>query len=142
MYFLTDQHLDCQAGYGLIQMGRAQLKADGGTRGRHFLAQGAEMLRSGAYDVPRGDPSQRRAMFEGVRLALGHSADGDLEAACEVGQIVTARLDAVRSPRSEALLHQLAADLRRRQHNAHVRSFLPALEHALAEHAPSMQPGR
>ncbi|MDX3855405.1 carph-isopro domain-containing protein [Streptomyces sp. AK02-01A] len=142
MYFLTDNHLDCQAGYGLIQMGRAQLKADGGTRGRRFLAQGAEMLRSGAYDVPRGDPSQRRAMFEGAWLALGHIAHGDLEAACEVGHIVADRLDVVRSPRSAALLHQLAADLRRRQRNAHVRSFLPTLEQALAQHAPSTSPGR
>ncbi|GHB26554.1 hypothetical protein GCM10010346_57670 [Streptomyces chryseus] len=114
MYFLTGNHLDCQAGYGLIQKGRAQLKADGGTRGRRFLAQGAELLRSGAYDVPRGDPSQRRAMFEGAWLALGHSAHGDLEAACEVGRIVADRLDLVCSPRSAALLHQLAADLRRR----------------------------
>nr|WP_237518691.1 hypothetical protein [Streptomyces sp. SID5910] len=81
-------------------------------------------------------------MFEGAWLALGHSAHGDLEAACEVGQIVTDRLDLVRSPRSAALLHQLAADLRRRQRNAHVRSFLPTLEHALAEHAPSTSPGR
>ncbi|WP_406080522.1 transcriptional regulator [Streptomyces zaomyceticus] len=142
MYFLTDNHLDCQAGYGLVKMGRAQLKADGGTRGRRFLAQGSEMLRSGAYGVPRGDPSQRRALFEGAWLALGHSAHGDLEAACEIGQIAADRLDVVRSPRSAALLHQLAADLRRRQRNSHVRSFLPALEHALAEHAPSTPSGR
>ncbi|MEU5657960.1 carph-isopro domain-containing protein [Streptomyces sp. NPDC047737] len=142
MYFLTDNHLDCQAGYGFVQMGRARQKEDGGTKGRRFLAQGTEMLRSGAYDVPRGDPSQRRAMFEGAWLALGHSAYGDLEAACEIGQIAADRLDVVRSPRSAALLHQLAADLRRRQRNPHVRSFLPVLEDALARHAPSTPPGR
>nr|WP_239073915.1 transcriptional regulator [Streptomyces sp. SID10853] len=142
MYFLTDNHLDCQAGYGFIQMGRARQKADGGTKARRFIAQGTEMLRSGAYDVSRGDPSQRRAMFEGAWLALGHSAHGDLEAACEIGQIAADRLDVVRSPRSAALLHQLAADLRRRQRNPHVRSFLPVLEDALARHAPSPPPGR
>ncbi|MFF2849684.1 carph-isopro domain-containing protein [Streptomyces sp. NPDC058001] len=142
MYFLTDNHLDCQAGYGLVQMGRAQQKADAGAKGRRFLAQGIEMLRSGAYDVPRGDPSQRRAMFEGAWLALGHSAHGDLETACEIGQIVADRLDIVRSPRSAALLHQLATDLRRRQRNPHVRSFLPVLEGALARHAPLTRPGR
>ncbi|MFJ2870173.1 carph-isopro domain-containing protein [Streptomyces sp. NPDC087298] len=142
MYFLTDNHLDCQAGYGFIQMGRARQKEGGGAKGRRFLAQGTEMLRAGAYDVPRGDPSQRRAMFEGAWLALGHSAHGDLEAACEIGQIAADRLDAVRSPRSAALLHQLAADLRRRQRNPHVRSFLPALEDALARHALSTPPGR
>lgn len=142
MYFLTGNHLDCQAGYGFIHMGRARQKADGGTMARRFLAQGTEMLLSGAYDVPRGDPSQRRAMFEGAWLALGHSAHGDLEAACEIGQIAADRLDVVRSPRSAALLHQLAADLRRRQRNPHVRSFLPVLEDALARHAPSTPPGR
>ncbi|MGW1881508.1 hypothetical protein [Streptomyces sp. NPDC001970] len=48
----------------------------------------------------------------------------------------------MRSPRSAALLHQLAADLRRRQRNPHVRSFLPVLEDALARYAPSTLPGR
>ncbi|GHJ40478.1 carph-isopro domain-containing protein [Streptomyces sp. TS71-3] len=142
MYFLTDNHLDCQAGYGLVQMGRAQQRAGSNTKGRRLLAQGTEALRSGAYDVPRGDPSQRRAMFEGAWLALGHSAHGDLEAACEVGKIAADRLDVVRSPRSAALLHQLAADLRRRQRNPHVRTFLPTLEDALARYAPSAPPGR
>ncbi|MFI2350995.1 carph-isopro domain-containing protein [Streptomyces sp. NPDC019443] len=142
MYFLTDNHLDCQAGYGLVQMGRAQQKNGNSAKGRRLLAQGTEMLRSGAYDVPRGDPSQRRAMFEGAWLALGHNAHGELEAACETAQIAADRLDVVRSPRSAALLHQLAVDLRRRQRNAHVRSFLPALENALAQHAPLAPPGR
>lgn len=142
MYFLTDNHLDCQAAYGLIQMGRARQRTDSDTKSRRFLAQGNEMLRSGAYDVPRGDPSQRRALFEGAWLALGHSAHGDVEAACGIGRIAADRLGAVRSPRSAALLHQLAADLRRRQRNPHVRSFLPALEDALAQHAPAASSGR
>ncbi|UED83186.1 carph-isopro domain-containing protein [Streptomyces profundus] len=142
MYFLTDNHLDCQAGYGLIQMGTAQRAAGQSKKSRRFLAQGTELLRSGAYGTPRGDPSQRRAMFEGAWLALGHSAHGDLEAACDVGRIAANRLDVVRSPRSAALLHQLAGDLRRRQRNPHVRSFLPTLENALAQHAPSTSPGR
>ncbi|WP_328465840.1 hypothetical protein [Streptomyces sp. NBC_00448] len=47
----------------------------------------------------------------------------------------------MRSPRSEALLHRLAADLPRRQRNPHVRSFLPVLEDALAHYAPSAPPG-
>ncbi|WP_254396201.1 hypothetical protein [Streptomyces sp. AC512_CC834] len=81
-------------------------------------------------------------MFEGAWLALGRSARGDLEAACALGQVVTDRLDVVGSPRSAALLHQLAADLRRRQRNTHVRSFLPTLENALTQHAPSAPPGR
>jgi hypothetical protein len=142
MYFLTDNHLDCQAGYSLIQMGRKRHKEGNIVQGRRFLAQGTEMLRTGAYEVPRGDPSQRRAMFEGAWLALGHSAYGNLETACAIGQIATDRLDAVRSPRSAALLHQLAEDLRRRQRNPFVRGFLPVLENSLAHDSPTAPSGR
>ncbi|MFE2426969.1 carph-isopro domain-containing protein [Streptomyces sp. NPDC059373] len=142
MYFLTDNHLDCQAGYALIQLGRAQQRDGNTTATQGFLSQGSALLTTGAYTVPRGDPSQRRALFEGAWLALGHSARGELELACEVGQIAANRLDAVRSPRSTALLQQLAVDLRRRQRNAHVSSFLPALEHALAQHSSRPQPPR
>jgi hypothetical protein len=141
MYFLTANHLDCQAGYGLVQLGRARQKTGDGRVTRRLLTQGTELLRSGAYEVPCGDPSQRRAMFEGAWLALGHSAHGDLEQACAVGHIAAARLDAVRSPRSAALLHQLASDLRRRQRNPFVRDFLPTLENALAQHAPLASTG-
>ncbi|MFH8472500.1 carph-isopro domain-containing protein [Streptomyces sp. NPDC018000] len=142
MYFLTDNHLDCQAGYSLVKMGRVQQKAGNTAKGRRFLDEGTQLLRSGAYEVPRGDPSQRRAMFEGAWLALGHSAHGELETACEVGQIAADRLDAVRSPRSAGLLRQLVEDLRRRQRNPYVRSFLPSLESALDRHAPSASHGR
>ncbi|MCT2589838.1 transcriptional regulator [Streptomyces sp. N2-109] len=137
MYFLTDNHLNCQAGYSLVRMGRAQQREGNTVKGRRSLAQGTAMLRTGAYEVPCGDPSQRRAMFEGAWLALGHSARGELETACEIGQIATDRLGVVRSPRSAALLRQLAGDLRRRQRNPFVRSFLPSLEDALALHSPT-----
>jgi hypothetical protein len=142
MYFLTDNHLDCQAGYALIQLGRAQQRDGTTTATNSFLSQGSALLATGAYTVPRGDPSQRRALFEGAWLALGHSARGELELACQVGQIAANRLDAVRSPRSMALLQRLAADLRRRQRNPHVSSFLPGLEQALSQHASLSAPPR
>lgn len=67
-----------------------------------------------------------------LALALGYSATGDLERSCEVGQTATARLEAVRSPRSTALLRQLASDMRRKQRNPYVRDFLPELEERIA----------
>ncbi|NDL61114.1 carph-isopro domain-containing protein [Phytoactinopolyspora mesophila] len=139
MYFLTDNHLDCQAGYAMIQLGRAQ-RRDGITASPKLIGQGTALLETGAYTVPRGDPSQRRALFEGAWLALGHGARGELELACTVGQQAADRLSAVRSPRSTALLQQLAKDLRRRQRNPHVVSFLPSLEQALSQHG-SVAPG-
>jgi hypothetical protein len=133
MYYLTDNHLDCQAGYALIQLGRAQQRNGNTSPAKGFLNQGATLLETGAHTVPRGDPSQRRALFEGAWLALGYAARGELELACHAGRRAAQRLDTVRSPRSTALLQQLAADLRRRQRNAHVSSFLPALQQALGK---------
>ncbi|MBC9717817.1 transcriptional regulator [Streptomyces sp. TRM66268-LWL] len=131
MYFLTPNHLECQAGYALISLGRRELRADNRATGRHYLRQGRALLETGAYGVEKGDPSQRRALFEGAWLSLGHSASGELEHACEVGETAAARLETVRSPRSTALLSQLATDLRRRQRNPYVRDFLPELEQRL-----------
>lgn len=140
MYFLTNNHLDCQAGYALIQLGRAEQRNGSNASAKGFLNRGADLLSTGAYSVPSGDPSQRRALFEGAWLALGHSARGELELACRIGQIATDRLGAVRSPRSAAVLQQLAADLRRRQRNPYVNSFLPVLEQTLAQHVTGCQP--
>ncbi|GAB2917191.1 carph-isopro domain-containing protein [Streptomyces mayteni] len=142
MYYLTDNHLDCQAGYALIRLGRAQQRNGGSATAKSLLNEGSTLLSAGAHAVPRGDPSQRRALFEGAWLALGHSARGELELACEIGQIAAGRLESVRSPRSDALLRQLAADLRRRRRNPYVDDFLPALERALAQHTTrSHSPG-
>ncbi|MDT3395794.1 transcriptional regulator [Streptomyces sp. B1866] len=141
MYFLTDNHLDCQAGYALIHLGRAQQRSGATSSARSWLAEGSTLLDTGAHTVDRGDPSQRRALFEGAWLALGHSARGELELACQVGQTAAARLETVRSPRSAALLHQLATDLRRRQRNPYVRGFLPQLEEALSRHPAGVAHG-
>ncbi|GAA3359540.1 hypothetical protein GCM10017744_038580 [Streptomyces antimycoticus] len=81
-------------------------------------------------------------MFEGAWLALGHTARGELELACEVGQIAARRLETVHSPRSTALLRQLAVALRRRQRNSYVSGFLPSLEQALAQHGAAQRPPR
>lgn len=143
MYFLTDNHLDCQAGYALIQLGRGQ-QCDGGTKlARSHIAQGTALLETGAHNASRSDSGyQRRALFEGAWLALGHTARGELELACEVGQTAAGRLETVHSPRSTALLRQLAVALRRRQRNSYVSGFLPSLEQALAQHGAAQRPPR
>lgn len=134
MYYLTGNHLDCQAGYALIQLGRIR-RAEGATaQARRLVTQGTSLLATGAHTVPLADPSQRRALFEGSWLALGYTAIGETELACQIAATGTQRLATVRSPRSTAVLQQLAVDLRRRQRNPHVRSFLPELEYSLAEH--------
>jgi hypothetical protein len=132
MYFLTPNHLDCQAGYSLINLGRSTVRHGTPAAGRALVRQGETLLESGAYAVPKGDSSQRRALFEGAWLALGYSASGELERSCEIGRTAAARLATVQSPRSTALLEQLAVELRRKQKNPHVGSFLPELEEALA----------
>lgn len=85
---------------------------------------------------PRDDASQRRALYEGAWLALGYAAYGDLESACAEARTAIGRLGFVRSPRSNALLRQLAAGFRRRTRNVYVADLLPGLERALVAEAP------
>ena len=111
-------------------------RSEGATaESRRLIAKGTSLLTTGAHDVPLVDPSQRRALFEGSWLALGYTALGETELACRIADTATQRLATVRSPRSTALLQQLAVDLRRRQRNPHVRSFLPELERGLSKHS-------
>ncbi|MFI1890340.1 carph-isopro domain-containing protein [Streptomyces jumonjinensis] len=133
MYFLTPNHLECQAGYALVGLGRSVIENEQRAVGRRFIRTGLDLLETGAHAVEKGDPSQRRALFEGGWLALGYSAAGELERACEIGATAVGRLDTVRSPRSVALLDQLTADLRRRQRNPYVRDFLPGLEETVGK---------
>jgi hypothetical protein len=142
MYYLTGNHLDCQAGYALVQLGRIRRSEGATAEGRRLIAKGTSLLTTGAHDVPLIDPSQRRALFEGSWLALGYTALGETELACQIAGTATQRLATVRSPRSTALLHQLAVDLRRRQRNPHVWSFLPELERGLAKHTAEPVPAR
>ncbi|MFE4018661.1 carph-isopro domain-containing protein [Streptomyces sp. NPDC059101] len=132
MYYLTPNHLDCQAGYSLISLGRSTMRQGNRSTGLQLVRRGDALLATGAHEVERGDPSQRRALFEGAWLALGHSASGDLERSCEIARTAASRLEAVRSPRSSALLQQLAVELRRKQRNPHVNSFLPDLKETLS----------
>ncbi|WP_406303709.1 transcriptional regulator [Streptomyces sp. NBC_00885] len=137
MYFLTPNHLECQAGYSLIGLGRSALYQGGRSVGRSFVRRGEALLETGAHGAERGDPSQRRALFEGAWLALGYSASGELERACDIARTAASRLATVRSPRSAALLRQLAVELRRKQRNPHVGTLLPELEEQLAKYAGS-----
>ena len=135
MYYLTPNHLDCQAGYSLVLMGRQRVADGDRSTGKAMLRDGTELLRTGAHAVPLDDASQRRALFEGAWLALGHASAGRLDDACEVGARTTPRLDRVHSPRSVAVLQQVAATLRRRSRNPQVGEFLPQLERALSRHS-------
>jgi len=133
LYFLTANHLDCQAGYALINLGRHQAAAGDRVAGRAALREGAALLRTGAYARPLDDESsQRRALFEGAWLALGYAEQGKLEDACDIGRVAMQRLTKVASPRSTAVLWDLRTSLRRRTRNVHVADFLPDLEQALA----------
>lgn len=134
LYYLTPGHLDCQAGYALVLAGRDR-PAGGDRVGRDMLRRGTALLRTGAHDRPLGDASQRRALYEGAWLALGYAARGDLEGACGEARTAIGRLNSVRSPRSNALLHQLSTDFRRRTRNPHVADVLPELDRALASQA-------
>ncbi|WP_436535230.1 carph-isopro domain-containing protein [Actinoplanes sp. HUAS TT8] len=131
MYYLTANHLDCQAGYAMILAGRNAVDAGDRSNGRALLRRGAGLLRTGAYRRPVGLPYQRRAMYEGAWLALGYAAHGKLDDACAVAELALPRLERVRSPRSTALLTTLAVDLRRRKRHHTVERLLPRLEQAL-----------
>ncbi|WP_405988436.1 carph-isopro domain-containing protein [Streptomyces sp. NBC_00986] len=141
MYFLTPNHLECQTGYSMINLGRSAVHQGSRSIGRGFVRRGEQFLETGAHLVSKGDPSQRRALFEGAWLALGYSTSGELERSCQIARTAVARLEDVRSPRSTELLQQLAVELRRRQRNAHVKTFLPELDEGLRVHAGAA-PGR
>lgn len=131
MYYLTPSHLACQAGYARIALGRRQL-AHGDRAGRADITEGITLLRGGAYDVPPGDPSQRRALYEGAWLALGHASLAEYDESLSLAAGATARLGAVDSPRSADVLATLVGQLRPRLNNSLIRERLPGIEHALA----------
>lgn len=130
MYFLTDAHLDCQAGYAMIAMGRRQLRL-GDRAGRANITAGDRLLRRGAHEAPSNSPSGRRALYEGLWLALGSIAIDDRDSAFALVDRATSRLPQVNSPRSIVLLDRFAADLRRRTRNPAVREYLPKVQEAL-----------
>jgi hypothetical protein len=132
MYYLTPNHLDCQAGYSMILAGRRVVGEDNRAAARALLRKGESLLRTGAHMRSLDEASQRRALFEGAWLALGFAAQGKLDDACAVTRMAIPRLGRVRSPRSAAVLALLAQDLRRRTRNQNVADLLPDLEAALA----------
>lgn len=125
MYYLTANHLDCQAGYSMIVAG---LKEEDRRTSRSLLSRGQELLRTGAYDVPIGDPAQRRALYEGAWLARGSTALGDLDQAADTVLAILPRLDKVQSPRSVVVLRGVASDMSRRTRNRRIADVLPDLQ--------------
>ncbi|OLE21419.1 MAG: hypothetical protein AUG49_22140 [Catenulispora sp. 13_1_20CM_3_70_7] len=116
----------------MILAGRHVVASGAGADGRALLRKGEALLRTGAYARRPDVPYQRRALYEGAWLALGYTAHGKLDQACEVTRMALPRLDQVRSPRSTALLRTLAGEMRRRKRNQTVADLLPDLEAALA----------
>lgn len=131
MYFLTPNHLDCQYGYALVGLGRSTAGTGATRKSRLLVREGQRLLESGAHAITGAEYGQRRALFEGAWLTLSYSVSGDLERACEVGSTAIARRSTVDSPRSDAVLRDVAAELRKRGRNPYVHDFLPSLEHAL-----------
>jgi len=132
MYYLTPNHLDCQAGYAMVLAGRHAVASGNATPGRTLLRKGGALLRTGAYARRPEVPYQRRALYEGAWLALGYTARGRLDDACAVTRMALPRLDRVRSPRSNALLRALASEMRRRKRHQGIAELLPDLDAALA----------
>lgn len=130
-YYLSNSHLDAQAGYSLVHMGRAQLQAGNRVAARKLLARGTTLLASYGI-VSEDDPFQRHALFEGTWLTIGLTAQGELEHACATARLAISRLTRVRSPRCMELLATLRADFSRGRHNSPcVRELLPELDAAL-----------
>jgi hypothetical protein len=132
MYYLTPNHLDCQAGYSLVMAGRFTLNDGNRSEGRRLLRKGTGLLETGAHNRALHEPSQRRALYEGAWLALGYVSLGKAEEASQVTQSALLRLDSVRSPRSLDLLGQLRSEFRRRKRSLPIADVLPRLESALA----------
>jgi hypothetical protein len=140
MYYLTPNHLDTQAGYGLIHAATLARGPENAATARRLARRGQTLLSTGVHDVSLEHGSQRRALFEGAWLAVGYATSGDLERACYTGRAAVARLDRVASSRSTEVLHVLAARLRRRGRNEYVRDFLPDLDSALTRHGMAGHP--
>ncbi|HEX3811768.1 MAG TPA: hypothetical protein VHX59_02910 [Mycobacteriales bacterium] len=128
MYYLTPSHLETQAGYALVH---AATRADPADR-RTLLHRGENLLRGRAHDFPIGDPSDRRALFEGAWLAVATAYQGDLEQACMIARTAVTRATTVKSARSMDVLRLLSTRLHRAHRNEYVRDFLPQLDQALA----------
>lgn len=131
-YYLTQQHLTVQMGYSLIALARSARQAELGGRTSHLLKESAPLMEAaGSQGYGGGRPSSLKAGFELSWVAIGHVHRRDLEAACAAGADALAHYTAAPTARSHRLLSDLAAMLRRRQTNPHVRDFFPHLANRL-----------
>jgi hypothetical protein len=135
MYYLTEEHLQAQAGYALVHAGTLT----GGPTGRTLLRRGEQLLRPGAHDLPLHDASSRRALFEGSWLAVAVAHQGDMEQATSIGAAAVRRLDHVKSERSVTVLGLLDRRLRKATRNEYAADFLPVLEDALSRQNPAVR---
>ncbi|MCP2323552.1 hypothetical protein HDA40_002059 [Hamadaea flava] len=132
MYYLTDNHIDCQAGYSLVMLAKRKID-DGDQRGAATaLHRGQQLLEAGAHQRSLHEPAQRRALYEGAWLGLAYALDGQYANACRIGQTAISRLPRVRSPRSNTVLHDLVQVLAAHNRRQDVRDFLALARPALA----------
>lgn len=132
MYYLTDNHIDSQAGYSLVMLAKRKIDDGDGSSAVTALRQGQQLLEAGAYQRPLHEPAQRRALYEGSWLAFAYALDGQYAEACRVGRLAISRLPHVRSPRSNAILHDLVRTLSAHNRRHDVRDFLAEARPALA----------
>jgi hypothetical protein len=133
MFYLTDNHLDSQAGYAFIHAG---ILADSDKHtSQRLLQQGRDLLVTGAHNRAPDAQNQRRAQFEGAWLAVADAQLGDLESAVASGRTAVNRSATVRSARANTVLTLLANQLVKHRRNPHVRDFLPNLKKTLQANA-------
>lgn len=129
MYYLTDNHLDSQAGYALIHAG--VLASSDKVTSQRLLQEGRNLLVTGAHARPLDAQNQRRAQFEGAWLAVADAHLGDLESAVVSGSAAVSRSATVQSARANTVLTVLASQLAKHRRNPQVRDFLPHLKKTL-----------
>ena len=142
MYYLTGNHLDCQAGYALIQLGRIRRNEGATAEGRRLIAKGTHCSLLGPTTYPWSTPasaapcSRAPGSPSDTPLSARRSSPAGSRAPPPNAWPPSARHAVPRSSSSSRI------DLRRRRRNPHVRSFLPELERGLAKHPAVPVPAR
>jgi hypothetical protein len=104
--YIDQVELDAITGRGLVLLAEHLPR-----QSRGLLSEATPLLHARAHTKPDAPP-QRSALRHGAWLSLAHLAAEDLDRAAEVTRLAVARLPAVSSTRSVALLHRVEDQLR------------------------------
>ncbi|MCA1672927.1 MAG: transcriptional regulator, partial [Actinobacteria bacterium] len=124
-YYVSPQFVDAVGGSYQVSLGMARSRDS-----RRQLGHAVTLLTPSAT-ATADQLYPRDALVRRTWLARAHVGRGELEHACEVGQVALERLPQVTSPRGVALLRRLADELRCRKANVYVREFSTELDHRL-----------